>query len=249
MENSMNNKSSILIVDDDEGMCETLADILEDKGYRPVVALDGYEAVVKVHEADFDAILMDIRMPEMNGVETLKKIRKIHPEAMVVMMTAYAVEDLITEALREGAYSVLHKPLDMERVIGLIEGMKKEEGTVLMVDDDPVHCTVFKDVLEERDCRVSIASNVEEAIEMAREIRYDLIFMDMRLPDRNGLEAYLTIREVNPQSITVMMTAYPQEMDDLLEEALEKDVYACLRKPVDVEEVIQLVDEICRQKH
>jgi len=73
--------------------------------------------------------------------------------------------------------------------------------------------------------------------------------MDMRLPDRNGLEAYLTIREVNPQSITVMMTAYPQEMDDLLEEALEKDVYACLRKPVDVEEVIQLVDEICRQKH
>jgi len=76
---------------------------------------------------DFDVILMDIKMPGMNGVETLKEIKMIRPDVTVVMMTAYAVEDLIKEAQREGAYGVLHKPLDVEKMIGLIEGLR--EGT------------------------------------------------------------------------------------------------------------------------
>ena len=142
----MDDKASILIVDDDEGMCETLSDIMEDRAYRPVVAFNGYEAVEKVREAPFDVILMDIKMPGMNGVETLKEIKKTRPDAVVVMMTAYAVEDLIKEALREGAYGVLYKPLDMDRMISLIEGVK-EGGFILVVDDDPHDCTIFKDVL------------------------------------------------------------------------------------------------------
>ena len=120
----MDDKVSILIVDDDAGMCETLFDIMEDKGYRTVIALDGYEAIQKVKEMDFDVILMDIKMPGMDGVETFKEIKKIHPETAVVMMTAYAVEDLIKEALHEGAYDVLYKPLDIERMIGLIEDVR-----------------------------------------------------------------------------------------------------------------------------
>jgi len=125
----MDHKASILIVDDDMGMCETLSDIMEERGYRTVIALDGYEAVEKVREAAFDVILMDIKMPGMNGVETFKQIKRIHPETAVVMMTAYAVEDLIREALSEGVYGVLYKPLDMERMIGLIEGVKRGAHT------------------------------------------------------------------------------------------------------------------------
>ena len=118
----MGDKTSILIVDDDAGMCETLSDIMDDIDYRTVVALDGYEALEKVGEAAFDVILMDIKMPGMNGVETLKEIKKLRPEATVVMMTAYAVEDLVEEALHEGACGVLYKPLDVNSMISLIEG-------------------------------------------------------------------------------------------------------------------------------
>jgi two-component system response regulator HydG len=121
----MDDKASILIVDDDVGMCETLFDIMEDRDYRPTIASNGYEAIEKVREATFDTILMDIKMPGINGVETFKQIKKIRPEAVVVMMTAYAVEGLIEEALHEGACGVLRKPLDVKKMIELIEGAKE----------------------------------------------------------------------------------------------------------------------------
>ena len=243
----MDDKASILIVDDDAGMCETLSDIMEDKGYSTFIALDGHGAIEKVRERTFDVILMDIRMPGMNGVETFKEIKKIQPETAVVMMTAYAVEDLIREALREGAYGVLYKPFDMERMIGLIDGMR-EGGFILVVDDDPNVCETFKDIFEERGYQVSIALSGEEAIEIARDNSYDMVFIDMKLPTMNGLETYLAIKEINPQAVSVMMTAYQQEMDDLMEEALRKDAYTCFHKPFDIEEVITLVDEICHRK-
>jgi len=243
----MNDKASILIVDDDGGMCETLSDIMEDSGYRTVIALDGYEAMQKVKEMDFDVILMDIRMPGMDGVETFKQIKSIQPGTAVVMMTAYAVEDLIEEALREGAYGVIHKPFDIERMMDLIEGVK-EGGLILVVDDDRDNCEFFQDVLEARGYQVSIALSGEEAIEIARDNSYDMVFIDMKLPTMNSLETYLAIKELQPQTVTVMMTAYHQEVDGLVEEALRKDAYTCFYKPFDIEEVITLVDEICHRK-
>jgi len=243
----MANKGSILIVDDDVGICETLSDIMEVKGYHTAFALDGYEAIQKVKDVAFDVILMDIKMPGINGVETFKEIKRVRPEIAVVMMTAYAVEDLIGEALREGAYGVLYKPFDMERMIGLLEGIKGG-GFVLVVDDDPNTCTTFKYVLEAKGYQVGTALSGEEAIEMARESDYDMIFIDMKLPTMNGLQTYLAIREVNPQVVAVMMTAYRREMGDLVEEALKKDAYTCLYKPFDVDQMIKLVGEICRRK-
>jgi two-component system response regulator HydG len=245
----MNNKASILIVDDDGGMCETLSDIIEESGYCTAIALDGHQALEMVKEMDFDVILMDIRMPGMNGVETFKQIKSIHPGTAVVMMTAYAVEDRIKEALREGAYGVLYKPLDIERMLGLLEGLGvKEGGLIMVIDDDPHTCEVFKDVLEAKGYQVGTALSGEEAIGIARENRYDMFFIDMKLPTISGLQTYLALREINPQAVAVMMTAYRREVSDLVEEALEKDAYTCLYKPFNMEEVIRLVDEICCRK-
>ncbi len=243
----MDYKASVLIVDDDAGMCETLSDIMEDLDYCPVIALSGYEAIEKVREVVFDAILMDIKMPGLNGVETLQEIKKIRPDAAVLMMTAYAVQGLIKEALRAGAYGVLHKPLNVERAISLIESAR-ERGAILVVDDDPDSCTIFKDILEERGYQVSIASSGEEAVETTREDRYDVVFIEVELPQMNGLETCLAIRKINPQAVVVMITANYQEADDLVEEVQKRDVYSCLCKPVDMREVTQLVDEICRRK-
>jgi DNA-binding NtrC family response regulator len=121
----MDAKASILIVDDEVGMCETLLDILAEMGYHTVIAADGHEAIQKAKENAFDVIFMDIRMPGINGVDALKEIKRLHPETAVVLMTAYAIDDRIREAQRVGAYSVLDKPLDVETIISLIEGMRK----------------------------------------------------------------------------------------------------------------------------
>ena len=243
----MDNKASILIVDDEMGIRETLLDILEDMGYYTVIAVDGYEAIQKVKENAFDVIFMDVRMPGIDGVDAFRKIKKLHPEIAVVLMTAYAVDDRIREAQREGAYSVLYKPLDVEMMIALVEDIKVG-GHILVVDDDPQTHAIFKDILEVRGYKVSIALSGEEAIRIARKNRYDMVFIEMKLSTTDGLQTYLAIRELNPEAVAVMMTAYPRAASDFVIEALMEDAYTCLYKPFNVEEVIQLVDGIRRRK-
>jgi len=118
-------KACILVVDDNIGLCKSMRLILGHKGYAVTLAGDGPEAIEKVKEEPFDIIFMDIKMPLMDGVETYRRIKKIRPEATVMMMTAYTVEDLVQQALEEGAYGIIYKPLDIEKVVALVEEAKK----------------------------------------------------------------------------------------------------------------------------
>ena len=115
------NETNVLIVDDDNGIRFTLEGIIEDEGYPVRGAADGYKAIELVKETAFHWVFMDIRMPGMNGVETYLEIKKIRPEAKVVMMTGFSVEDLVKKALEEGVYAVLYKPLPVEQVLSLIK--------------------------------------------------------------------------------------------------------------------------------
>ncbi len=117
----MNEKGSVLIADDNEYLCKTLSFILDRKGYTPTTTHEGSDAIRQTEEKPFDLTLIDIRMPLMNGVEAFKKIKRLRPKAAVVMMTAYSVEELVQEALEEGAFGIVYKPLDIDRVISLIE--------------------------------------------------------------------------------------------------------------------------------
>ena len=105
-----NNKPRILVVDDEPGMRITLEGIIEDEGYDVAGVENGYEALAEVQKKSYDLIFMDIKMPGMNGVETYREIKKASPRSVVVMMTGFSVEELVKEALQEGADGVLYKP-------------------------------------------------------------------------------------------------------------------------------------------
>jgi len=117
----ISSNAAVLIVDDDYGMRESLSDILRYRGHRVEVACDGFEAINKVKVKPFDVVLMDIRMPGMDGVETLKAVRALRPEVAVMMMTAYTEELQVAKALGNGAYICLSKPLNLDQVIDIIE--------------------------------------------------------------------------------------------------------------------------------
>ena len=115
----------ILIVDDDEAMVETLCDVLELHGWEPVRASNGEQAVEVVTSGEVDIVLMDIRMPKMNGVEALKVIKSRRPSARVVLFTASAAQELLADAERYGAERVLRKPVDAAELLAVLEGLRK----------------------------------------------------------------------------------------------------------------------------
>jgi|Deesub1362A_J573_1020465.scaffolds.fasta_scaffold00004_32 DNA-binding NtrC family response regulator len=237
----------ILIADDDASMREGLIDILEAYGYQVDGAVNGADAVEKCKNNTYDLIFMDMKMPVMNGVQSYKEIKKILPEAVVVMITAYFLEDLIADALKGGVYGVLYKPLDIDRIVELIENTDKG-ALVMVVDDDPNTLRTFKDVLERKGHLCYTAKDGEEAIQRAEEKKYNIIFIDLKLPTINGLETYLRIREVNSNVVAVMITGYRKEMTGHIEEALKSTAYTCLYKPFNMDDVIRLVEEVLKKK-
>ena len=243
----MRNKANVLIVDDDIEMTETLSDILKDLGHHVEVANDGVDAIEKVKAQAFDVILMDIKMPGINGVETYKKIKSILPEAIVMMMTAYSVEDLVAEALKEGAYGIMYKPIDIAKVIEFIERVKKST-LILIIDDDLATCETMMDVLKEKGYRIARVSSGEEAVKMVQEAKFDIVFIDVRMPVMNGLEIYLALKKIRPSIKAIMMTGYRQEVQNLVEEAIKSNAYTCIYKPFDVERVLKLLEGIVARK-
>ncbi|MFW6115666.1 MAG: response regulator [Chloroflexota bacterium] len=245
-EGSLSPDVSVLIVDDDWGTARTTALILDRKGYAVETAASGAEALAKVRERPFDVILLDIRMPVMDGIETHRRIKAIRPHAVVVMMTAYALDELIQQALDDGAYGILYKPLDVDRLLAIVrEARASRAGAlVLVVDDNPAIRSALEQALVAEGCGVALARSGDEALALARERAHDVLFIDLKLPTLNGLETYLAIKEINPAAIAVIMTAYPDQMGELAREAIERDAYAFLKKPFDVDDVLALVQEI-----
>jgi two-component system response regulator HydG len=113
-------KKCILIVDDDIAH-RTMLRILLGWEYRIEEADCGATAIEKVRETPFDLVLMDVCMPEINGVEALGKIKASNPAIPVIMMTAYTANETAAEALQKGAYDYLTKPFDFDTLRSTIE--------------------------------------------------------------------------------------------------------------------------------
>jgi CheY-like chemotaxis protein len=120
----MTDSGKMLIVDDDRDMAESIADLVEIRGYEADLAASGPEAIAKFQECDYDMAFMDVRMPGMNGIECLLEILKLKPNAKVVMMTAYSVEQLLNKALMNGAAGILYKPFELSEFLAQCDTCK-----------------------------------------------------------------------------------------------------------------------------
>ena len=107
----------VLVVDDEQDLVTHLSGLLQRLGWETVSAYDGVEAVLKVMEGGLDGVLMDIRMPNLDGLGALKLIRRHSPRLPVIMFTGQAGQGDMMAAHKLGAYACLLKPVDREQVI------------------------------------------------------------------------------------------------------------------------------------
>lgn len=114
-------KPKLLVIDDEQGWRDLFSFELPSKGYEVVTAESGPAAIEKAQNENFDLIITDIKMPEMDGVETFISIRKIQPKVKVILMTGHAVEDRVQEGLNSKASSCLRKPFALDTLIQTIK--------------------------------------------------------------------------------------------------------------------------------
>ena len=238
---------TILIVDDHPGMSRTLRDILEVEGYTVQVAYSGTEAIELCQWQRFDVILMDVRMPDLNGVEAYRRIKTFADDTRVIMMSAYSMEDLKQEAIEEGAIAFLQKPLDVDQILRLIE--ETEQPPVLLVMPDAEERQTLMTSLSQQRYRTYTVTTAEEAVEMAQQIRFHIIMIDVHLAAMNGLDLYLALKEITPTSVAIMLAETDPQFIAQAEEAVRRSAHAFLRKPLDINYLLGLLEQIQRQLH
>jgi len=113
--------AKILVVDDAAFMRMRCSKLLTDNGYEVVEAENGLDAIAKYKESKPDAVLLDITMPEMDGLTALKEIRKVDPEAKVAMVTAMGQQSMIMDAIKSGAKDFVVKPFQPDRVLAAVK--------------------------------------------------------------------------------------------------------------------------------
>lgn len=127
---------TILIVDDEESICQSLKAILEDEGYQVLTAQSGEEAIRTVADEMPQLVLLDIWLPGIDGLETLKAIHSAHPQVVVVMMSGHGTIETAVKATKLGAFDFIEKPLSLERVIIVVNNalnvVRLEEENILL---------------------------------------------------------------------------------------------------------------------
>lgn len=236
-------KMKILVVDDDRRIVQTTCDILKIKGHLAVQAFSGEEGLEKVRTDPPECVLMDIRMPGMNGVETMKKMKEIIPDLPVVLVSAYATDEITEEAKQAGAYAVLSKPLNFQMVLSFLSLLRKEES-ILVVDDDPKFCKTLGDVLAVKGYRVQTECGPEHVIEDLEKEYKLVVLLDLKLGEVSGVDVLQKIRAKYPNKPVVLVTGYRREMGDVIEKGMKIGAYTYLYKPLEMDALYKLIDEI-----
>lgn len=233
----------ILVVDDDLRIVKTTCDILKIKGHEPIAANSGEEGVEKVKSDQPDCVLMDIKMSGISGVEAMKRMQEIAPALPVVLVSAYATDELMAEAKRAGAYAILSKPLNFPMILSFLSLLRKEES-ILVVDDDPIFCKTLKDILTLRGFRVETESEPQKVLGHLDKDYKLAIVIDLKLGAVNGTEVLKEVRAKYPTKPVVLVTGNRQEMGDSIEKGRGIGAYTCLYKPLEMDDLFQVIEDI-----
>jgi len=239
---------SVLVVDDDLDTCHNLRDILTDLGYRVEIAHDGPSALERVRKNHYDVVLLDYKMPGMDGVTAYREIKKLRAGTVAIVVTAYASHATAEEALQAGAWQVLPKPVDFPKLMGLVDEALGQP-LVLVVDDDPDLCANMWDLLRDRGYRVAVAHDEREATAQLANEALRVVLIDMKLPTGDGAKVYRLVRRVNPKARAVVITGHRSEMEEKVRQILAEGADAVCYKPFDVPNLLDTLARLSGERN
>lgn len=198
--------SKVLITDDNRAFAENLAEILEDAGHQAVIANSGSEALRLAAATRFDALLSDMRMPEMGGADLVHHLRRIDPGLPAIVITAYTYDNELARARHEGLLGILPKPVPMQILLELL-AVARRGGLVVLVDDDASLSDNLCEILRMHGFAAVTAASVLET-ERLGEVAPFAALVDLRMPGSPDGEAMRRLATRFPGLPMLVVTGY-----------------------------------------
>lgn len=240
----MTTKGRVLVVDDDALMVRTLCDILLISGWEVDRAASGYEAVAASARAEYDVILMDVRMRGMDGVQAFKAVKERRPEAKVFLMTAYAASELLAEAEREGVMRILPKPVNVPALLDMLAQSTQPPRPVLLVDTDRAFLRTLSEVLALRGFPTVTAGSLEEAMALLSEAPPRAILLHLHLGRTKPEAAIAAVHDAQPSASLILYSGKPHGDDDIPHDLPREWIHAYFQKPFPVDRMTGVLDAI-----
>jgi DNA-binding response OmpR family regulator len=250
------NKTTVLVVDDEQIICDLFKTVLSHAGYEVFSASTGRDGLVQFQRRRPRLTLLDLRMPEMNGIEVLKDIRKLDPQADVMILTAWGSDALERQARQLGVTDFLSKRMTLDVVMASLERMQQRRdktatakasvaeaaaamptplpsASILVVDDEQEICDMLMQAVSRLGYRVRTASSGAEALALVEQEKPALIILDMHMPEMNGVGVLRGLQARKITSGIILLTGSQDEK--LMTEALDLGVVDIIGKPVSME--------------
>ena len=249
METQKAPKYSVLVIDDERDLLRSLARNLAIK-YFVYMAESGAEGLDKLEEKRADCVLLDIRMPDRDGIEVLKDIRRYYPKIPVIIMTGHGDETIAINALKYGAVGLINKPLDIFNIFTEIEraietastrGLTDMPAEILLVDDEPELLESLCNFLEGLPYITRTAGSGPEALKIIEKHKIDILITDVRMPGMSGLELIDAAKKIQDSIQPVIITGHGDY--ELAIEALRRGTISYIRKPIDLEELRVTIEQ------
>ena len=249
--------ATILVVDDEQMICDLLRSVFSAHGHEVLTATSGREGLELFRRWRPRFTLLDLLMPEMDGLEVLKQIRAIDPEGDVIMLTGGGTEALETRAREMGVTDFLRKGLPLEVLIKSIDKAIKQQAridaatpaaaasgkassgkpgaqSILVVDDEPQICDLISQYLTTRGYRVRVAQDGATALTLVEQERPHFIILDIALPGMNGLELLRQLRAKQWKYKGGVLALTGKQDENVLQGMMELGAVDVMGKPVDL---------------
>lgn len=258
---------SVLIVDDNEASRNVLLKDCALLGLKGDAVSSGEEALSAIENGEYDIVFLDWKMPELNGVETAKKIyalKNLAKEPKIIIVTAYNREDIFNQIKDTKIENILVKPIVLSDMLNTIMNSVDLKGIthnaiahiktslksiqdkkILVVEDNELNLMFITDLLAHEGILIDSARDGYEAVDKVKASKYDLVLMDVQMPELDGIEATKLIRKLefvlNEEYYAVLpiIGLSANVLQDDINHALEAGMNTYLFKPIEPEELFQ----------
>jgi len=247
----------VLIMEDDESAKNMLARMIKKEGFNVLTAENGRVGMEIFMKENPQIVVSDLKMPEMSGLEVLKKIKEISPRTQFILMTAFGEADTAIEALREGALDYIKKPIDLD-ILTLALGRAKEKieeenklyefyPLILLAEDDQMARERLTNILQKENWKVIGAGDGEEALSLFQQHKIDIVLTDIKIPKLDGLEALHEMRKLSQDFEAIIMTGYGDEASAI--KAMHEGALDYIKKPIELDHLTELINKAIEKLH